>query len=100
MRLTPQEQEAIIRTFREVFGPNDHLWLFGSRMDDTKRGGDIDLYVESALTVDEAFDAKMTFLREVQQIIGEQKIDVVLNLTALNYHKPIYTIAKRGHQFV
>lgn len=100
MRLSIQEQEAIVRTFRETFGPTDHLWLFGSRVDDTKRGGDIDLYIESELSTNDAVDAKFKFLRTLQDAIGEQKIDIVLNVISLNYHKPIYNTAKRGHQFL
>ena len=51
MRLTP-EQAAIIRsTAAEVFGSDARVWLSGSRVDDSKRGGgDIDLYLETAQT--------------------------------------------------
>ena len=43
MRLTPQEQESILKSFQATFDQSDHIWLFGSRVDDTKREGDIDL---------------------------------------------------------
>ena len=47
MRLTP-EQAAIIRSAAaEVFGSDARVWLFGSRVDDSKRGGDIDLLIEA-----------------------------------------------------
>ena len=49
MRLSIEEQKAIKDAFRVHFGREDHLWLFGSHTDDTKRGGDIDLYVETNL---------------------------------------------------
>ena len=38
MRLTDQEQFAIVECFRQVFGMGD-VYLFGSRVDDTKKGG-------------------------------------------------------------
>jgi hypothetical protein len=41
------EQDVIRNSFRQCFGGEDHLWLFGSRVNDYKRGGDIDLYVET-----------------------------------------------------
>ncbi|MDF3034197.1 MAG: hypothetical protein K0R76_1151 [Alphaproteobacteria bacterium] len=47
MRLTMTEQDVIRNSFRQCFGGEDHLWLFGSRVNDYKRGGDIDLYVET-----------------------------------------------------
>ncbi len=44
MRLTSKEQEIIKKTIREIFGECE-IYLFGSRLLDEKRGGDIDLYV-------------------------------------------------------
>ena len=47
MRLTP-EQAAIIRSAAaEAFGSDARVWLFGSRVDDNKHGGDIDLLIEA-----------------------------------------------------
>lgn len=45
MRLTANEQNQIKHIIAEVFGNNARLMLFGSRVDDSKRGGDVDLYV-------------------------------------------------------
>jgi predicted nucleotidyltransferase len=78
------------------------MWLFGSRVDDAKRGGDIDLYVESAeedmaLLVRQRLD----FLAELNMELGEQKIDVVLNVPAKKLLLPIYEEAKKtGIQLV
>ncbi len=47
MRLTEQEKQSICEAFLRHFGKNDHLWLFGSRVDDSKKGGDIDFYIET-----------------------------------------------------
>lgn len=47
MRLTEKERKLICEAFLQNFGKNDHLWLFGSRVNDTKKGGDIDLYIET-----------------------------------------------------
>jgi hypothetical protein len=49
MRLTPLEHEAIKRAAQSSFEPGVVLRLFGSRVDDAKRGGDIDLLVETRL---------------------------------------------------
>lgn len=45
MRITEQQRKAIVESACEVFGEQVTVRLFGSRADDTKRGGDIDLYV-------------------------------------------------------
>lgn len=46
MRITPRQQAAIIDATREIFGEQSSVRLFGSRADDNKQGGDIDLYVQ------------------------------------------------------
>ncbi|HSO83521.1 MAG TPA: nucleotidyltransferase domain-containing protein, partial [Thiocapsa sp.] len=43
MRLNPTEIAAIERAARETFAPRSTIRLFGSRPDDSRRGGDIDL---------------------------------------------------------
>lgn len=46
MRITQRQRTAIVEATREVFGERSVVRLFGSRADDTKRGGDIDLHVQ------------------------------------------------------
>lgn len=95
MRLTDKERTIICDTFLEYFSSEDHLWLFGSRADDTKRGGDIDFYIETTLkSTKDAFSKKIDFIIALRQLLGDQKIDVVLNQLSLNDKLPIYNIAK------
>ncbi|HEX5339062.1 MAG TPA: nucleotidyltransferase domain-containing protein [Gallionella sp.] len=47
MRITPHQKELIVRTAREVFGDDVEVRLFGSRADDSKKGGDIDLFIDA-----------------------------------------------------
>lgn len=78
MRLTADEVAAIKQTAAEVFGPDAVVRLFGSRVDDGKRGGDIDLYLE--VEPDQAtFRKECDFRHRLEDRIGEQKIDVVLH---------------------
>ena len=46
MRLSPAERRAIDTAAREAFPPGTRVMLFGSRTDDARRGGDIDLLIE------------------------------------------------------
>ena len=77
VRLSAEEVNAIIRTAKEVFGDRINLWLFGSRIDPNKRGGDIDLYLETEIT-DNILRKKLKFLIKLEDRIGEQKIDLIL----------------------
>jgi predicted nucleotidyltransferase len=47
MRLTQAQQEVIRATCMAAFKSDTHIWLYGSRLNDAQRGGDIDLYVET-----------------------------------------------------
>lgn len=90
MRLTSTQRDAIIQIVSQHFGENVKVWLFGSRVNDTKRGGDIDLYLESA--------QEHTLLSELRcKIILEETLGLPVDLI-INQHnknKPIYKIAKQ-----
>ena len=78
MRLSKQYQNTIKKYFIEFFGDGD-VYLFGSRVDDSKKGGDIDLY----LVINDhskLFEKKLKFLSRVKRELGDQKIDVVFNI--------------------
>lgn len=94
MRLTSQAQTAIVQTFQQSFSTEDHLWLFGSRVDDTKRGGDIDLYIETQENdTSKILNQKIQFLVNLEKKIGEQKIDVVIKTPQKTL--PIHTEARK-----
>ena len=73
MRLTERERDAIVRTI-SFFDANASVYLFGSRCDDAKRGGDIDIAVLSSTIDRKALGA---IRRKLYELIGEQKIDIV-----------------------
>lgn len=95
MRLTPTQQTAILDCAHRHFGADARVWLFGSRVDDQKRGGDIDLWVECHETdVSALMDQKLHFLVDLQRRIGEQKIDVVLSYPGQRQAPAIVGIAR------
>ena len=95
MRLTPLQVEIIQNAIVEHFGKQTKAWLFGSRVDDHARGGDIDLYIESNIEdAAQIFDFKLNFLIDLHKKLGNQKIDVVIRRQGFNQNLPIYQIAK------
>jgi predicted nucleotidyltransferase len=93
MRLTTIEQTSIITNFKNIF-PLATLYLFGSRVDDTKKGGDIDLYIET-ISKDYSYSKLLDFNALIQKDIGEQKVDIVVNRLDKNINKSIYVNAKK-----
>jgi predicted nucleotidyltransferase len=86
MRLTQTEHTAIVQTVKH-FDPDARVYLFGSRTDDTKRGGDIDLLIMSnTLRGDQRIDIRV----ELQKRLGDQKIDIII---ARDLSKPFTRIA-------
>lgn len=77
MRLTESEVHSIKRAFIETF-EDGKIYLFGSRVDDSKRGGDIDLYLCPSKVYDDERQRKINFLVKLDEYIGEQKVDAVL----------------------
>ncbi|MDP2193727.1 MAG: nucleotidyltransferase domain-containing protein [Alphaproteobacteria bacterium] len=78
IRLPMKTIDLIKKSFKEIFKESDHLWIFGSRVDPKKHGGDIDLYIETQLTSEEAFKRKIKLAVLLVKTIGDQKIDIVL----------------------
>lgn len=77
MRLTPAEINAIRQTAREHFGRDVRVWLFGSRIDDMLKGGDIDLLVETTHPLADRLMRAARMNAALQLTIGEQKIDII-----------------------
>ena len=79
MRLSQFEIGAIISIAKKYFGTEVQVFLFGSRVDDDKKGGDIDLFIKNDAKELLSLETKIQFLVELKIQIGEQKIDVVFD---------------------
>jgi len=75
MRLSCEEIQTLKDTLMTL-SPSAKLYLFGSRVDDTKQGGDIDLMVVSdCLSRKDISRLRIEFFKR----FGEQKMDVLLD---------------------
>jgi predicted nucleotidyltransferase len=77
MRLTDQQIETIRNIGQDVFGEGVRIFLFGSRVNDEKRGGDIDLFIESENSESMNIKNKIMYLAKLKLALGDQKIDLV-----------------------
>ncbi|MBD3807898.1 MAG: nucleotidyltransferase domain-containing protein [Epsilonproteobacteria bacterium] len=75
MRLS-QTEIALLKNSLKSLSPQAKLYLFGSRVDDNKRGGDIDLLIlDDTLTKKDLRRLRIEFFKA----FGEQKLDIVLD---------------------
>lgn len=74
MRLKQFEIDAIKSSLKK-YDNNAKVYLFGSRINDSKKGGDIDLLVISD-KID--YDKKLKLLIKIKTLIVEQKIDLIV----------------------
>lgn len=79
MRLTEKQIAIITELVSKHFGEDAAVLLFGSRVDDAARGGDIDLLIETDYPQKEALKAKMALNAGLQKRLGEQRIDIVVH---------------------
>jgi len=75
MRITENEKNTIVEAVKNT-DPGAKVWLFGSRTDDGKKGGDIDIGIlSSKIGVME----EIAIRQNICDKIGEQKIDLVVS---------------------
>ncbi|KAF3981977.1 MAG: nucleotidyltransferase domain-containing protein [Methylococcales symbiont of Hymedesmia sp. n. MRB-2018] len=76
MRINKTEINAIKHSFDKTFKTGS-VFLFGSRVDDNIKGGDIDLYIVTD-NRKHLNKKKIDFLVDLKHKIGDQKIDIVV----------------------
>ncbi len=90
MRLTQDQIAAIREVVAEMAGCEATVRLFGSRLDDTAKGGDVDLMVELPHAVDAPAPLAARIAGRVSRSMAGRKVDVVVlapNLMRLPIHE-------------
>lgn len=94
MRLTSEQIGKIREIVHRQAGARAEVRLFGSRLDDNARGGDVDLYVELADEVDEPAMLAARIATQVSRHMHGRKVDVLLAAPNLK-RLPIHDVARR-----
>ena len=81
MRLTEQQQNIIKDEVHKFFGTHAQVLLFGSRVNDNERGGDIDLLIELDYPVEDILKKNLSLNAALQIAMGGlQKIDIITHV--------------------
>lgn len=90
MRLTNEQRQTILQIVHEIMGESARVSLFGSRADDNRIGGDVDLLVEVSKQVPLA--REITLKARLEQYLGKP-VDVITT-TPEQRNKPFVQIAR------
>ena len=92
MRLTAAQIDTIKSTAQAVLGQGVQVTLFGSRVDDEQKGGDVDLMVEVPQPLKEPAMIAARIASLVSRGLQGRKVDVLLRAPNL-MEQPIHRIA-------
>lgn len=94
MRLTPSQIDHIRVIAHQLLGESVRVTLFGSRVRDDLKGGDVDLLVEVNECVDNPALMSARMASRVSRAMNGRKVDVVLKAPNL-LQQPIHRIARQ-----
>lgn len=92
MRLTDEQMEAIRQSARQIGGELARVRVFGSRLDDSARGGDLDLMLELPEPVDNPALMAAQLAACASRALHGRKVDVLISAPNL-MRLPIHDIA-------
>jgi predicted nucleotidyltransferase len=95
MRLTEAQIEAIKYTAHAVLGEGAQVILFGSRVDDAKKGGDIDLLFTASADISNPAQTMGRIYAQLVRHLGDQKIDILLKAPNLQ-PQSIHALAEQS----
>lgn len=93
MRLSTTSRQLIRQAITEFVGEQASVKLFGSRLDDQQKGGDIDLLVTVLHPVDNPAMLVARLGAALHRALDGRKVDIVLQAPNLQ-RQPIHQIAE------
>lgn len=89
MRLTEATQQVIKTEVYKLLGADSQITLFGSRVDDSQKGGDIDLFIQTPQPLNNKVETECLLSARLYIKLGGRKVDVLIR-DKLSEMKPIY----------
>jgi len=94
MRLTSEQIKTIKQATAEIFGEGARVRLFGSRVDDGQRGGDVDLLVETDQMVENVAWLAARLSARVSRGMHGRRVDVLVQAPGVAL-QPIHGVARK-----
>ena len=94
VRLSAREIEIVRETVSRLLGDHTCIRIFGSRVREDEKGGDIDILIETERKLANRVASACRLVSELQLQLGDQKIDVII-IDAETREQPIHQIARQ-----
>jgi predicted nucleotidyltransferase len=94
MRLNPLQRSALRQEFARELGADCPVLLFGSRLDDAARGGDVDLFVQSPRPLERKVWLAARLAARAERILDGRSVDVLL-VDPNTQLQPVHDVALR-----
>jgi predicted nucleotidyltransferase len=78
MRLSETQRAVLRQRLLQELGPGAEVRVFGTRLDDAARGGDLDLLVRCPQPVERKAWLAARLTAVAQRVLGGRKVDVLL----------------------
>jgi predicted nucleotidyltransferase len=92
MRLSTEERLALKAHFLHELGADCEVLLFGSRVDDSQRGGDVDLLVRSPRPLQGRAWLAARLAARAERLLNGRRVDVLL-IDPGTLIEPVHTAA-------
>lgn len=83
---------GLVKLARRHIGKDAKVWLFGSRVNDDAKGGDIDIMIAAA-SIESPLERKIGFRLAFEDTWGEQKLDILIHDTT-RPEQPIHEVVR------
>lgn len=92
VRLETDTIETLSGLFREHLReyPDAVVYLFGSRADSQKRGGDLDLLIVSRRAASYAYEVAKALRIAIKEEMGDQKVDILISPDPYREDQPAF----------
>ena len=95
MRITTQQQQDIKQVINDLTEEPPKIILFGSRVDDTQKGGDVDLMLLFTHHINHPAKLSAKIAAKLTKLFQGRKIDILLSAPNLE-EQPIHHIARKN----
>src|SRR5690606_15407121 len=94
MRLSELQKTSIKQHARDIFGEDAQVMVFGSRLNDATKGGDLDLLIVTNHNVPHPPMQAARLATRISRMMSGSKVDVLSDLPTLQ-QQPIHQIARQ-----